>query len=217
MKGQFRRRPFKPKARKNKKLDCIAFNVCCLFAEIGHEGSRYMLVMVKGFSKYVKITLLEIQRANSIIHDLMSFMTMLENATGETVKSLLSDNVKEFESEIVRTTQQEGGIIKRVTVLYSLQSNGMAERLNYSSLNKLWTFRIFAGLPGHLWTKLALFAGYIINQTPSTHTNFLSPYQALYSKIPLINHLKVVWQNVIYALRNTNKLEPWGGNGVFGN
>jgi hypothetical protein len=76
--------------------------------------------------KYVKIPLLETRKATKIIQESMSFVTMLKNATGETVKSVLSDNAKEFESEIVRTTMQDRGIFKRVTVPYSPQSNGIA-------------------------------------------------------------------------------------------
>jgi hypothetical protein len=89
-------------------------------------------------------------------------------------------------------TVQKMGIIKRVTVLYSLRLNEMAERLNYSIFYKIRTFRIFTGLPGHLWTGLGLCAVYVMNQTPYTHMNFHLPYQALYSKIPSINYLKVV-------------------------
>jgi hypothetical protein len=58
----------------------------------------------------------------------MSFITMLEKATVETLKSVLSDNAKEFESELMSTTLEGRGIAKKVTVLYSSQSHGMAER-----------------------------------------------------------------------------------------
>jgi Ty3 transposon capsid-like protein/Zinc knuckle len=217
MKGRFRRQPFKWIAREKEKQNCMVFDICGPFAEKGHDGSRYMLVMEECFSWYVKKTLLETQKATKIVQELMSFITMLENTTGETVKSVLSDNAKEFKSEVMRTTLEGRGIAKIVKGLYSLQSIRMAERFNYSILNKVLTFRISAGLPGHLWTELALCAVYVMNRRPSTHMDFLSPYQALFSKIPPINHLKVVGQKVIYALWNANKLDPRGKNGVFVN
>jgi transposase InsO family protein len=72
---------------------------------------------------------LETRKATRILQELMSFITILENRTTNTVKNVLSDNVKEFQTEIVHTTLQERGIIKKVTVPYSPQSKGMAERL----------------------------------------------------------------------------------------
>jgi hypothetical protein len=101
MKYKIRTQPFFSKAKEKEKLDCVAFDVCGQFSKIGHDGSRYMLVMSECFSKYVKIALLETQRATRISQKSMSVITMLRNASGKTVKSVLSDNAKEFESEIV--------------------------------------------------------------------------------------------------------------------
>jgi hypothetical protein len=49
LKGKFRRHPFKSIAREKEKLDCLAINVCGLFAEVVLDESRYILVMVECF------------------------------------------------------------------------------------------------------------------------------------------------------------------------
>jgi GAG-pre-integrase domain len=63
MKGKFRRQPFKLIAREKEKLNCVAFDICGTFAEIGQDGSRYMLVMVECQSRYAKISLSETRKA----------------------------------------------------------------------------------------------------------------------------------------------------------
>jgi GAG-pre-integrase domain len=94
MKGKSQRQPFKSIARVKEKLNCVVVDICSPFAEKGLDRSRYMLVMVECFSRYVKIALLETRKATKIVRELMPFITILENATGETVKSVLSDNAK---------------------------------------------------------------------------------------------------------------------------
>jgi hypothetical protein len=42
----------------------------------------------------------------------------------------------------------------------------------------------------HLWTAAVNTANYIRNRSPSTVLNGQTPYEALFKKLPNINHLK---------------------------
>ena len=86
---------------------------------------------------------------------------------------------------------QEKGIIHETSCVGTPQQNGRVERKHRHLLNVARALRFQASLPVDFWSYCTMAAGYLINRTPTAVLNGKTPYDLLYKKAPLMNHIKV--------------------------
>ena len=99
------------------------------------EGSKYVLVAVDYFTRWVEAYSIPNQEATTVGRKLVDEMFCRFSPP----EQLHSDQGRQFESELVKEICKLLGVRKTHTTPYHLQGNGMVERFNRTLLNMLST------------------------------------------------------------------------------
>ncbi|XP_019260320.1 PREDICTED: uncharacterized protein LOC109238342 [Nicotiana attenuata] len=110
----------------------------------------------------------------------------------KTLKVVRSDNESEFVNSVCTTLFQKYGIIHQKTCVYTPQQNGVAERKHRHILEVTRALRFQANIPIKYWGHCVLAAVYIINRMSSSVLNGLSPFELLYGRAPIVDHLRAL-------------------------
>ncbi|KAG8194444.1 hypothetical protein JTE90_011053 [Oedothorax gibbosus] len=105
----------------------IHADVCGPMQESSIGGARYFLCFKDDYSKFRRVFFLE--HKNEVSNYLQVFLKEFSNA-GITVKELLTDGGTEFKNSEVQKILESWGITHRVSMPYSPEQNGYAEREN---------------------------------------------------------------------------------------
>ena len=89
----------------------------------------------------------------------------VENQLGKWIKAIRSDRGGEYESPFMEFCS-EHSIIHQITAPYSPQSNGIAERKNWTLKEMMNAMLISSGLPQNLWGEAILSTNHILNKVP---------------------------------------------------
>ena len=93
---------------------------------------------------------------------------MAEKETGMQIKTLRLDGGGEYFFNEFSDFLQKHGVRRQFTCKYTLQQNGVAERMNRTILERARSMRVHAGLPLHLWGATVDTVVYLINRSPSS-------------------------------------------------
>lgn len=125
------RSPFLVKSNRSTDiLDVVHTDLCGLMKVDSIGGAKYFLQFIDDYSKWGQVYILK--RKSDVFQALRDFVAMIENQTGKRIKSIQSDNGREFVNATTDNFLKDHGIIIRLTVLYSPQQNGVVERRNRS-------------------------------------------------------------------------------------
>ena len=91
---------------------------------------------------------------------------MVENQTGRKLKCLRTDNGGGFKSEEFVKFCRECGIRRDYTAPYTLEQNGIAERMNQTIEERLVSMLQHSGLTDGFWVEALLTTVHIINMSP---------------------------------------------------
>ncbi len=111
--------------------DVVAIDLLQLPAS--NQGSRYLLVCVDHFSRFVILAPLPNKTAEAVAHALVSKLF----CPYSTPRVLLSDNGAEFRNALLEEICRQFNIKQTFTVTYHPSSNGLVERANRKILDVL--------------------------------------------------------------------------------
>jgi hypothetical protein len=168
--------------------DLVHADVCGPMQEDSFQGSRYFAVFKDEYSKYRAVYFLK--RKSDVPEKLKVFLAEARTL-GHTVKELLSDGGGEFDNKQMREITQEAGINHRMTMPYTAEQNGSAERENRTLMEAARSMLLSKQLPNKLWAEAVNTAAYVINRTGPTKVDNVSPYELWTGKKMTIEHLKV--------------------------
>lgn len=118
------------------------------------------------------------------------FKSQVERQTGKKLKTLRSDNGKEYVNFEFDAFLNECGIMRQLTVPYTPQQNGVAERANRTLVEMARTMMLHAGTPKSLWVEAINTAVYLRNRSPTSILGNITPYEVWYGRKPNVNHLR---------------------------
>lgn len=121
----------------------------------------------------------------------MQFKKLLENQTGETIKSLVNDNGAEYTSTAFETFLSKHGICMHLTAPYTPQQNPVAEVGNKTTVEKARAMLKHAELPAEFWGEAVSTAVYLENRTPIAGRQFKSPFELWHGYAPKYDHLRI--------------------------
>ena len=143
---------------------------------------------------------------------------MVENQTGQKIKSFRSDNALEYTSSKFLQMFEKGGIIPVPTVSHTPKQNGVAERMNRTLNDSARCMLIHFGLPLSLWFEAVRHAAYVRNRCPSKSLPHNAiPYELWSGKSVDYSKFHVFGSNCIMKIRgqNLNKMEARGKEMIF--
>jgi hypothetical protein len=149
-----------------------------------------------------------LKKKNEQFEKFKEFQKYCELLSNKKIKELRTDNGKEYLSNEFIQYLKNAGIKHNTSPEYCPESNGKAERLNRTIITKARCMMISLNVSLHLWTAAVDTANYIRNRSPSTVLNGQTPYEALFKKLPNINHLKI-FGCAAYPLNNDKQRDKF--------
>lgn len=81
-------------------------------------------------------------------------------------------------------------MLRHITCIDTPQQNGLAERMNRTSLNKVKSMLADSGLNKRFWVEAIATTYYLISKSPSVALNFKTPKELWSNGPPQLNHLR---------------------------
>lgn len=179
------------------------------------NGAKYFVSFIDDASRWSEIYLLG--RKNGVISAFEQYKSYMENQTGKSIKCLQSDNGSEYCSADFDGLLKNYGIQRRLTVPYSPQQNGVAERFNRTIIEMARCLLLQSKLPQAFWAEAVATACYIRNRSPTTALGGMSPYEKLKGEKPDVSNLHI-FGSTVYVLDKIptkDKFAPRSVKGIF--
>jgi Reverse transcriptase (RNA-dependent DNA polymerase)/Integrase core domain len=186
-KTKLTRLPFKPSdSDTTAPLQLIHMDLCGPLEE-SLGKAKYMATFIDDYSSYSVVVPLKYKSdAPQAIKDVF---TLLENQLDLKIKAARTDGGGEFVNNQLSIYFRDKGIDHQITMAYSPQQNGKAERLNRTLMEKARAMLNEANLPEKLWGEAVYTANYLRNRSPAANKD-CTPYELLFGKKPDISNLR---------------------------
>lgn len=191
--GKQRRQPFSSKTRNerrtSKPLELVHSDICGPMEEVSIGGSKYFILFIDDYSRRLSIYFLE--KKSEALDAFKTYKAYVERKLGHNIQALRSDNGREYVSGAFEQFLKEEGIQHQLTIPYTPQQNGLAERCNRTVVEKARCLLIDADLPKKFWAEACSTAVYLINRSPAKGLSGQTPHEIWSGKKPDLSHLKV--------------------------
>lgn len=114
-------------------------------------GSRYILLFVDDFSRYVVGYFLKSK--SEVTVRLAEYKSTVENQWNAKIKCVRSDNGTEFVNKKFDGICKENGIVHKLTAPYSPQQNGVAKRMNRTVMEMARSMIHYKGVEKKWWAE----------------------------------------------------------------
>ncbi|SGZ29881.1 BQ5605_C053g12604 [Microbotryum silenes-dioicae] len=151
-------------------------------------GHRYMLVIVDDYSRKQWCLLLTYK--SDVFHRLRDWILEVENATGDRVKTIRSDNGGEFTLRTFVDFCVAKGIRRELTIPYTPQQNGRVERTNRTIKEGILALLYSAGADTRLWAEAAKYFVHCKNLLPHAGIHGEVPDTRWYGMAPDVSSLR---------------------------
>lgn len=171
-------------------LEKIHMDTIGPFPAGGNEKYKYILHIVDDFSKYKWAYC--VTSKSAIPSVVVGFLKKIQRVSGHNVKNVKSDNGTEFVNERIKKYLASEGIQFDTSPPGVPQLNGAVERANRTLQEGLTSLLKSSKLSRWYWPYAVKCASYIQNRTGCRLLpNFLSPYEVLWDKKPIVGHFRV--------------------------
>ena len=106
----------------------------------------------------------------------VEWKALVEKSMSKRLKVLRSDNGGEYLSSEFRDYLSREGIRHELTIPKTPQQNGVAERMNRTSVESVRSMLIHAQLPHKFWAEALSTAVYFRNRSPTKAVEDKTPY-----------------------------------------
>ena len=128
-------------------------------------GANYFITFIDDFTRFGHVYL--ISHKSEALDCFTKFTRLVENQLSTKIRALRSDRGREYLSEQFKNFCDEKGIARQLTISYTSQQNGVAERRNRTLLNMVRSMMAQANLLISFWGDALLTTAYILNRMPS--------------------------------------------------
>ncbi|XP_070664630.1 uncharacterized protein [Malus domestica] len=127
------------------------------------------------------------------------FKTMVELQSGYQIKRLRSDREFEYTSHEFNAFCEDVGLEKQLTVAYSPQQNGIAERKNKTIIEMAKSMMHEKNMSYTFWGEAVNTSVYLLNRCPTKALDKKTLFEVFSVRKPFVKHLKV-FGSVCYTL-----------------
>src|SRR4051812_14444940 len=193
--GKATRKSFGKAHRASAPLDLIHSDICGPLNVRNRTNKPYFITFIDDYSRYGHIYL--ISHKSEALKCFEAYLNEVENKLERKVKTLRTDRGREYLSEQFKELCSERGIVRQLTMPYTPQQNGVAERRNRTLMDMVRSMMAQASLPVSFWGDALLTAAYLLNRVPSKSVE-LTPYELWTGRKPDLRHLRP-WGSAAYV------------------
>ena len=187
--GKMHRKPFKPVDHKQstKKLELVHSDVCGPMQVESIGGSRYFATFIDDYTHLTSVYFMK--HKSEVLKKFQEFEAAVTNECGERVVKLRTDNGGEYMCEEYLKSK---GIQHELTVAYTPQQNGIAERMNRTLMESARSMMSHAHVTNRFWAEAVATASYLRNRSPTTAVEEgKTPYEKWHGRRPDLEHIRV--------------------------
>ncbi|KAJ4730414.1 Gag/pol protein [Rhynchospora pubera] len=207
--GKAIRKPFGKAIRATSPLQLIHSDICGPMNVRARHGGVYFITFIDDYTRYSQVYL--ISHKSDALSCFKSYMTLVENQLGTTIKALRTDRGREYLSDEFKRLCDEKGIVRQLTIPGTPQQNGVAERRNRTLLEMVRSMMAQAKLPISFWGDALLTVAYVLNRVPTKSVS-TTPYKLWTSRKPSLVNLRP-WGSMAYVLDSSHKYGKLGPRG----
>lgn len=152
-------------------------------------GNRYYLTFIDDFSR--KSWVYIIKEKAEALDKFKEFKALAEKQSGQYLKVLRSDRGGEYTSNLFKSFCRAHGINHQLTMAYTPQQNGVAERKNRTILDMARSMVKAKHMPRTFWAEAVLCAVYLLNRCPTKSVRNKTPNEAWSGSKPSVGHLRI--------------------------
>ena len=188
--GKQHRLPFKNAERRaGVPLQLVHSDICGPMQTTSIGGKRYFVLFIDDASRYTWCYFM-VQKSEVYTH-FVAWKTLVENQLNRKLKILRTDNGMEYLSNDMKCHLSENGIRHELTVPYTPQQNGVAERANRTHVERARCMLSGGKLGNQFWTAAVATSVYLGNRSITRNLpKGKTPYECLNKRKPSVIHLK---------------------------
>ena len=145
--------------------------------------SKYFVIFIDDFSRCTWLFLMK--NRSELFSIFEQFYREIRTQFGLSIRTLRSDNAREYLSQQFQTFMSSNGILHQTSCPHTPQQNGIAERKNRHLVETTRTLLLHGNVPLRFWGDAVLTACYLINRMPSSVLNNKIPHSILFPNSPL--------------------------------
>jgi len=210
--GKIHQLPFKsPGQRQKEKLGLVHSDICGPMNKESLGGAKYFATFTDDYTRYTETVML--RQRSDVLTAFKNFKKRVEKETGCVIKRLRTDNAKEYTSKEFKKFLEDEGIARQLSVEYTPQQNGVAERINRTLVEMARCLMIQAELPQSLWAEAINTATFLRNRCPTKSLDDKTPYEAWFGEKPYVGFLRIIGSKVI-ALNKSGRCKKFDPKGL---
>ncbi|CAL2266202.1 unnamed protein product [Prunus armeniaca] len=201
--------------RATQPLELIHSDICGPMQVTTLGGNMYFLTFIDDHTRMCWVFFL--QHKSQAFNIFKRFKSMVELQSGYQIKRLRSDRGGEYTSLEFSKFCEELGLERQLTVAYSPQQNGVAERKNRTVVEMARAMMHEKQIPLKFWAEAVSTAIYLQNRSPTSALDNTTPFEKFSGRKPSVKHLRVFGSLCYIHIpsQKRHKLEETGMKGVF--
>uniref|UniRef100_A0A6N2K750 Integrase catalytic domain-containing protein n=1 Tax=Salix viminalis TaxID=40686 RepID=A0A6N2K750_SALVM len=170
-------------------LQLVHTDLCGPMQHESNGGNRYFITFIDDYSRVCWVYFL--RNKSNALTVFKKYKALVELQSGFKVKKMRSDRGGEYTSSEFERFCAEMGIERQMTVAYSPQQNGVAERKNRTIVEMARSMMTEKCLPLNFWAEAVNTAVYLQNRCCTNSLTNKTPFEAFTGRKPGIKHLKL--------------------------
>lgn len=172
-----------------KRFGLVQMDLCGPITPESRGNANYAMLLVDSYSRMKFIYF--INKKSDAYDKYCDFMADTVAKSGEHLDILRTDNDAVFTSHDFRAFCKRSGIIQQFSAAYSQQQNGLVERVWRTIAAMVRIMLAETRLAPDWWAELFNTAVYILNRTPTSANNGISPLEIWTGEVPDLSHMRV--------------------------
>lgn len=204
-------KPFKPSSsREASILGLVHSDICGPMSTESIGGAKYFVTFIDDCSRYIEVVML--RNKSDVFQAFKDYKRKVENQTGQRIKKLRTDNAREYLSNNFANYLKEEGVRHQLSVEYTPQQNGVAERANRTLVEMARCIMLQAGLPDSLWAEAVNTAAYLRNRCATKCLDGITPFEAWTQRKPYVGFFRTIGSKTIALNKKQRgrKFQPKG-------
>lgn len=180
-----------------------------------YGNARYFAIFIDDKTRYIEVVFLKSR--SDILTEFKKYQLRVEKETGCKLIRLRSDNAKEYINKEFSDYLESQGIRRQLSVEYTPQQNGVAERANRTIVEMARAMLIKSKVPKGLWAEAVNMAVFLRNRCPSKANGKMTPYELWSGRKPNVNFFRIFGSYATFLKKGPgiSKLDPKGGEGII--